>query len=230
MSHDFRLVNFDTDSIMVCKKDGSEFSEEERDNLLMELNSLFPAKIHWEDDGYYPNVYIARTKNYLLYDGEKVKIKGSALKATTKEKALQEFIKRMAEHILFGGTDCVAIYDEYVKEAMNVRDITRWVSKKTVTDKVLKSDRRNESNVRDALEGSEYVEGDKVYMYYREDGTLQLVERFDGEYDKLRLLKKLFDTSKVFETVLPEGTFINYSLKRSQGLLSSLLTGSASSS
>lgn len=224
MTHSFKLVNYDTDSIMVCKQDGSPYSDEERASLLTELNSIFPPKIRWEDDGYYDTCAVLRVKNYVLREGDKVKIKGSALKATTKEKALQEMIKRLLNSVIYNRTDYREIYEEYVKEAARVTDITRWVSKKTVTDKVLKGDRTNEVKVREALEGSEYVEGDKVYMYFRADGSLRLAEHFDGEYDQTRLLKKIHDTSKVFSTILPEGTFVNYSLKRAQKALDELLT------
>lgn len=232
MAHDFKLVNFDTDSIMVCKQNGSPFTEAEREALLVDLNSIFPPGIRWEDDGYYEKVIVVKAKNYLLHDPhaekpeKRITIKGSALKATTKEKALQEFIRRILDSMVFGKEDPGTIYLEYVREAMNIQDINRWASKKTVSEKVLKSDRTNEVRVRDAIQGAEYSQGDKVYVYFKADGTLQLAERFDGEYDKLRLLKKLHDTSKVFNTVLPKETFPNYSLKRAKATLEELLTNS----
>ena len=48
--HDFLLVNADTDSISVCKKDMSPFSKEEQKKLLEELNNQFPEHIKFEED------------------------------------------------------------------------------------------------------------------------------------------------------------------------------------
>ena len=52
MSHDFKICNFDSDSIMYCKKDMSPFSKEERDFLLKDLNKLYPEFIVFEEEGY----------------------------------------------------------------------------------------------------------------------------------------------------------------------------------
>lgn len=95
------LVNCDTDSIMVAKPDQSPFSEEERTKLLSELNSLFPAKINWTDDGYFSRSIIFRTKNYVLQTPEgKIKTKGSAVKAPAKEVAIKEFIQETIKCLL----------------------------------------------------------------------------------------------------------------------------------
>lgn len=116
----------------------------------------------------------------------------------------------------------ISIYSEYVKEIKNVTDIKRWASKKTVTSKVLTSERTNELNVKNALEGTDYAEGDKVYMYYDINDKLKLVEQFNNDYSKVRLLKKLFETSKLFDTILDKSLFVNYSLKRNNKALEEL--------
>lgn len=220
----FKLVNADTDSITVCKQDGRPFSEEEQDSLLKELNSLFPKKISWEDDGYYRKVVVCRAKNYITQtqDG-KVKIKGSALKATGKSPAMKEFINRIIQSILDDKNDYQQIYLQYVKEAKSVTDIKRWASRKTISDKTLNSERKNETIIKDAIEDTEYVEGDKVYVYYKDKDTLELVENFDGNYLLDKFVKNAYDTSKVFENVLNcEELFINYSLKKNKVLLEQL--------
>jgi DNA polymerase I len=215
------LVNADTDSISYAKSDNSAFTETELDNDLVDINSRYPSRIRWEDDGYYSCVIVVKAKNYILQtpDG-KVKMKGSALKATTKEPALREFINRMIKLMLEGGTTYKEVYWEYVQEILNVKDIRRWVSRKTISDKVLDPQRTNEQKIKDIIDNTEYVEGDRVYVYFKDDGSLGLAENFDGNYSKPKLLKKLFDTSTVFSTVLPvKELFINYSLVRNYKLL-----------
>jgi hypothetical protein len=218
--HDFQLVNCDTDSIMINKGDSSFFTKEERIALLNEINSLFPDMIRWEDDGYFQKVIVLRAKNYImkLEDGQ-IKYKGSAVKATTKEPRLQQFIKDVIDSMLEGRNDYIEIYNKYVKEIINVTDIKPWASKKTITSNVLNGTRTNETNVKEAIEGTDYAEGDKIYAFYDDQDKLTLVENFKGLYNKSRLFKKLYNTSELFENVLSEGTFINYSLVRSRKLL-----------
>lgn len=221
--HNFELVNADTDSITITKPDGGEFTELERENLLKELNSLFPDKIHWEDDGYYETIIVSKAKNYVLWDGKKLKIKGSSLKDPKKELALQEFIQRIIQTIIDKKYDYLNIYEEYVKEIAKVTDIKRWVSKKTITSNVLEGERLNETKVLDAIAGSEYREGDKIYVYYDKEDKLKLVEHFDGNYRIDRLLKKLWSTAIIFENIVDKSIFLNYSLKRNQKLLLELI-------
>lgn len=224
--NNYTLVNCDTDSVSICRADQEFISEEEREDILNKINALFPDKISWEDDGFYPTFVVVKAKNYILWDGKKLKFKGSAIKATTKEPALQEFIKSTIQ-IILDNRDMVDIhvkvqelYQQYVLEIMNVTEIKRWASKKTITDKILKNERTNELKIRNAIEGTDYVEGDKIFVYYKEDGTLNLVEKFNNDHDKSNLLKKLYKTAETFETILPvPELFPNFSLKKNQKML-----------
>jgi hypothetical protein len=111
------------------------------------------------------------------------------------------------------------LYEKYVKEILNITDIKRYCSKKTVTQNVLTGTRLNEIKVKEAIEGSEYKEGDRVWLYYDQDENLKLVEDFDGRYDVKRLLGKLYKTALIFENVVDKSIFVNYSLKRNEKLL-----------
>lgn len=223
MSHDFKIVNADTDSISFCKADFSFIPVEERNTLIKEINDLSPEFMIWADDGYYKKVVVVKAKNYVLQDesGE-IKIKGSALKAPQKEKALQEFIRAIIDAMLEDRTNYTEIYHKYVSEIMDIRDINRWASRKTITSKTLESERTNEAKVRDAIAGTEYVEGNRAYFYFKSDNTLCLAERFDGDYSREKLLKKLYDTAKIFSRVIPTDHFPNYSLKRNKERLNEL--------
>ena len=90
----------DTDSISFCKPDHSPFTEEEQQNLLNELNSLYPEKIKWDHDGIYDVVVIVRAKNYILKKDGKVIKKGSALKSSKTEPKMKEFINEIIEVLL----------------------------------------------------------------------------------------------------------------------------------
>jgi len=222
----FKLVNGDTDSIMFCRKDGSSFTEIDRHRLLDSINSQTDVNIVWTDDRYYSDVIIVKSKNYLLKDAEtgKVTIKGSALLASMKEPALRQFIKDILYALLEDhNADISTIYLSYVRSinAIGDEEIGRWASKKTITKAVLTSPRTNESRVRDAIKRAEVTlqEGDKIYTFFKDDETIELVSQFDGTYDKSRLYEKLFKTVKVFETILDIKKFPNFKLKKNEGLL-----------
>jgi DNA polymerase elongation subunit (family B) len=213
----YLIPNADTDSISYTKYDQSEITKEEKEENLQEVNALFPEKIKWEDDGYYLNVIIMRAKNYVLFDGKKVKIKGSALKATGKSAAMKEMINTMIQSILDDKHDFQDIYLKYIKEAKSVTDMKRWAARKTISDKTLNSERTNEVRIKNALEGSEHVEGDRIWVYNKTPTELALVENFDGIYDLTKLVKSVYDTSRVFENILDcDNLFKNYSLKKNK--------------
>jgi len=219
----FIIVNADTDSISFTKSDQSEFTEEQKDNLLKELNSLYPSTIRFEDDGLYKCVIVFKAKNYVLYDGNKIKTKGSAIKATTKEPALREFINKIITDIIDGRNDHDSVYKTYVKEAMSITDIKRWVSRKTISEKTLNPQRTNEQKIFDIIQNNNISEGDRIYCFFKPDGSLALAENFNGDYDKDKMLEKLFKTSEIFDSVLPQGIFLNYKLKRNKKALEELM-------
>jgi len=227
-AHDFHIVNADTDSISFSEREGTGFSVQQRADYLKELNSLFPERIRFEDDGYYDTVIVAAGKNYALFKDGKVKYKGSALKATTREPALKEFIHKVINQIAeyFGSsTDCLdailqETYESFVHEIQNITDIRRWVTRKTITEKVINAKRTNEQKVKDAIAGTEYVEGDRAYFYFASDGSLRLAENFDGDYDRDKLFEKLYKTACIFDTIINvKKLFPNYKLKKNKRLL-----------
>lgn len=223
--YNFQFILSDTDSVMFCKPDGSEFSQEEIDRLVGEINSRLAEQLNFECKGQYKRVLIAKAKNYALYDptapeNEKLEIKGSGLKATTKEKNLRDIIKFIVESFLYIDDEQERIatilekYHKTVDEIMNIQDISGWCSKKTITSKVLNPERSNELNILNAIGNKPVQEGDKIYVFYKNDKELALGENFKGEYSKTKLLEKLYKTVKIFEKVLDISLFPNYSLKR----------------
>jgi len=222
--YNFIIGPTDTDSISFCKQTMEPFNKEELDKLLKEINEISPEMMIWEDDGYYKTVITLAAKNYVLekYDGS-ITYKGNSIKAPMKEIALAEFIKRIIKEILDETNRFVDVYHEYVKEILNIKDVTRWSSKKTITPSVMNPKRTNEQKIKDAIQGTEYVEGDKIRVFFKSDESLCLVERFDGDFHMKKMLEKLYDTAQIFKYVLVvEDLFLNYGLKKNQKLLEEL--------
>ena len=229
MKYNFILGPVDTDSVSICKPDMSPFTEEEQEALINEINSIMPEKIKYAHDGYFKICVAIRAKNYILYDGKKITVKGSSLKASAKCHALKEMINEIIDLLCFEENEqvrnqkLVDLYNKYCKEVKNVTDISRWSARRTISAKTLESTRSNETKIKDAIAGTNYVEGDRIRVFYKPDDSLCLVENFNGEYNKTRLLENIYDTTCVFETVLPvKELFVKYALKKNQKLLEEL--------
>lgn len=178
-SYNFIVGPCDTDSISFTKADMSPFTQEEQDYLLAEINELSPEFMEWEDDGYYLTCITLRAKNYILWDGKKKTVKGSAFKTSSKEIAMKELMQDMVDTIIAGKENTlVDVYHKYVKEALNVQDIHRWSAKKSLSKAVLECEgykeqdildkkvRRNETVIWDAVKNeADLQEGNKVYLY-----------------------------------------------------------------
>lgn len=223
--HNFIISCCDTDSVTFSKPDFSAFSKEEVDNLLGEINSLMPKHIKLDLEEVYKKIIVFRAKNYvLLSNNGKIKFKGSAVKAPAKEQAIREFVIQTIDAILQDKTNFTEIYTKFVLEIIQPKiDINRFSTRKTLTAKTYESERANESKIIAAIENTEYVEGNRIWVYFTREGALKLAERYNGDHDPQVLLKKLYMTSKLFDTVLPtKDLYLNYSLKRNQKLLESL--------
>ena len=232
-SKEFQIVNVDTDSFsyttgskltVITEKQAARRKCETRDEFqehIDEINSLFKDGIVWEDDGYFQKFIVVKAKNYILYDGKTVKIKGQALKGTGKEKALTDFVNNVIMLLLKNKRD--HIFSEYINVANEIKngfdDIDSWSMKKTVTKAVLNPERKQEQKVFDCIQKIHYQEGDKVYVYVKDKETLCLKNDFDGEYDKETYYGKLHDTVSIFKTLFDPTLFPNYKLGRNKNVV-----------
>lgn len=229
---EFQIINVDTDAfsyttgaklVTITEKQAKSRGCEVRDEFqehITEINSLFKDGIIWEDDGYFQKFIVVKAKNYILFDGKKVKIKGQALKGTGKEKALTDFMNNVIMLMLKSKRD--HIFEEYRNVALSIKndwDINEWCMKKTVTKAVLNPERTQEQKVLDAIQDIHYQEGDKIYLYVKNKDTLCLKDNFDGEYFKEAYYNKLFNTLSIFETLLDPTLFPNYKLVKNKNLL-----------
>lgn len=227
-THNFTIVGGDTDSIMFCKPDMVAFSEEEQEHLLEEINNLLPQEITFANDGMFPKVLYLKAKNYIMIDKNgKRKIKGSAFKSSTLEPRLKillnDFIDALFDQLDGKDINLLEIYHRYIKEASNITDITPWAKKVTLSATTYKSERKNETNIIDAIQGTEYVEGDKVRIYTKADGTLKLADKFDGDYNRHKYYEKIYKTVLRFSTVIDTSIFKNFKNKGNAKLLEEVL-------
>lgn len=215
--NNFIISNCDTDSISFSKPDGSPFSEEEQKSLLKDLNSHFPEKISWEHDGIYDKVIILKAKNYILYQNSKIKKKGSSLKSSKTEVGLKDFMSEIINCLVFDKTsELPSVYNRYVREVFNVKDISRWSGKRTITDAVLHSERTNETKILAAVANIKVQMGDKYYMYFALDKSLKIQENWSmlaPDHDPEVLLAKLYKTLLIFQNVIDIKLFPKYYLK-----------------
>lgn len=248
----YRLTAVDTDSIKFCREDGKPMSQEEMNNIIKKLNDETPEKILLEEDGYYDNFLVIKSKNYVTYKAKKNKIThhGSSVTDQKKEPALKEFIFAAIDNIMFQGSKNLQdIYHKYVIEAMNIKDISRWVVKKTVTEKLYDSDRANETKVIDAINDAniDVNMGDKVWVYsaiegekqaivkgepffYKKTGLpkmipnkiLKIQEQWTQDEDKLHYVSRVYKTLMILENLLDKEQFIDYSNKSNKKLLEKL--------
>lgn len=222
--NDFILSNADTDSIAFRKADGSFISNEERQKLLNELNSIFPDKIRFADDGYFTHFVVLAAKNYIMRsESGKIKLKGSSIKSSTLEPIFKQMIQEFISALLADRTDFLEIYHKYVKMSQSIVDIKPWCSKKTLSATTYASTRENEAKIIRAINGTDYVEGDKVFVFYDENEELVLAENFKGSYNKEKFLEKLYKTLDRFSNVIDLESFLNYKLKKNKAALEELL-------
>lgn len=197
-SKEYEVCNADTDSISFIPTNGITMGD-----CLQELNSLTHEKIVWDDDGIYDAVIVVKAKNYLLKRGDKITIKGSALKASMKETALRDFLADGLNLLVEKDfEELEAMYMDYVDHIKYLKDITPWAFKKTVTESVLTQSTKAQEKVFAAIQGVHYQEGDKFRMFFKSDDELCLVDKFDGTYCADRLYEKLFKTLSIFEPIL----------------------------
>lgn len=249
-THNFVIVNADTDSISFRKQNGEEFTKEEMDNLITEINNILPELIEYEDDGYFDKVVVVKAKNYVLREKgkDKIKYKGSSLTDSKKEPALIEMLREVIEQsLIHEKADYLDIYNKYLKEILDIQDIHRWAVKKSITEKLFSSDRANETKVVDALNGKPVQVGDKVFLYNDIEGlipevkkgqvtilkktgqpkmienkVLKLVEDFEGTYDKFHYVKRIYDTMNILQNVIDMDRLPKYHLKSNHKKLDEL--------
>jgi len=88
------LLEADTDGIYLVAPSAADFAQPE--TLLAKVAEGLPAGIELEYDGCYSAMFCYKAKNYALYDGQKVILRGSALRS----RGTEPFLKKLSTHLI----------------------------------------------------------------------------------------------------------------------------------
>jgi DNA polymerase elongation subunit (family B) len=94
--HGCTILEADTDGIYLS----SEEFFAQPDALLAKVGDMLPAGIELEFDGRYAAMFCYKAKNYALYDGAKLVIRGSALRSRGIEPFLKKISDRLIRHLV----------------------------------------------------------------------------------------------------------------------------------
>ena len=94
--HECVILEADTDGIYLSAE--KYFSEPER--LLTLVAPTLPPGIELEYDGRYASMFCYKAKNYALYDGKKVTLRGSALRSRGIEPYLKKLSRQLLRHLV----------------------------------------------------------------------------------------------------------------------------------
>ncbi len=86
------ILEADTDGIYLS----SETYFDAPEHLLARAATVLPAGIELEYDGRYVSMFCYKAKNYALYDGERVTLKGSALRS----RGIEPYLKRLSDQLI----------------------------------------------------------------------------------------------------------------------------------
>lgn len=108
--HGCTILEADTDGIYLS----SEKYFANPDALLALVAPILPAGIELEHDGRYEAMFCYKAKNYALYDGKKITLKGSALRS----RGIEPYLKKLSDQLikfLLGATkdSPVALIEDY---------------------------------------------------------------------------------------------------------------------
>jgi DNA polymerase elongation subunit (family B) len=98
--HGCTILEADTDGIYLS----SERYFEKPDELLALVAPILPPGIELEFDGRYTAMFCYKAKNYALYDGNKITLRGSALRS----RGIEPYLKRLTDqliHFLVGASN-----------------------------------------------------------------------------------------------------------------------------
>ncbi|MDQ8186664.1 DNA polymerase domain-containing protein [Pelagicoccus sp. SDUM812002] len=210
----------DTDGIYVSA--GKYFDDEAR--LLAKAQEILPEGIELEYDGKYVSMFCYKAKNYALYDGEKVTIRGSGLRSRGMEPFLKDLTWKLI-YSLLGATK-----EDPVRVALDVE--TRIKDQELPVEEIAKSEvlsqspeaykkkmetvgkpRRASAEVALKMEKAVGM-GDRVSYFIQPKKTGQSsdwqraypVAGYDKEerpYDPVYYVKKLNDWRKRYATFCP---------------------------
>jgi DNA polymerase elongation subunit (family B) len=104
------ILEADTDGIYLSSE--ADFADPEK--LLAKVAPTLPGGIELEFDGRYQAMFCYKAKNYALYDGKKITLRGSALRSRGIEPFLKELSDRLIRFLLGASADSpLKLLEEY---------------------------------------------------------------------------------------------------------------------
>jgi DNA polymerase, archaea type len=114
-------------TILEADTDGIYLSSEKHytapEQLLEKVEHILPAGIELEHDGSYEAMWCYKAKNYALRDGDRVVLKGSALRSRGIEPFLKKLTRHLIRHLLGLETDSPRARLEELRRAIAAREL-----------------------------------------------------------------------------------------------------------
>ncbi len=111
--HGCMILEADTDGIYLS----SEKYFEQPETLLALVAPILPAGIELEYDGRYTAMFCYKAKNYALYDGKKLTLRGSALRSRGMEPYLKKLSNQLIRFLVGATPDSpIVLLDDYRKK------------------------------------------------------------------------------------------------------------------
>lgn len=211
----------DTDGIYV---EANEYFENPN-ALLKQAQSVLPDGIELEYDGRYEKMFCYKSKNYALYDGEKVIIRGSAMRSRGVEPFLRDLTQKLIRFLLGAAAEnpvelARAIEEEIEAGHFPVEQLAKSEilsqNPEAYRKKIEAGGKPRRASAEVALRLNDKARmGDRVsyYILPKEKGQTadwqraNPLEHFDAEsapYDSKYYVKKLNDWRKRYAPFLPE--------------------------
>lgn len=201
-SKDFVIINADTDSISFCKKDETEITKQDIQNILGEFKNEFIEGINWEIEEYYRKIVSFKSKNYIFLNNEnKLVKKGSLFSEKGKEPGIVELENNLIR-ILFNSEN---VYSEFLLQYMDIlksikpNNIEKWAIKKKITDKTFNS---KNDNIKKLIKENNLKVGDEINYFYLDNNKIELIDKFKGEFSKKKILNKINKSLLKFEEIV----------------------------
>jgi DNA polymerase, archaea type len=116
-SHGCTILEADTDGIYLS----SEQYYENPEALLALVAPILPPGIELEYDGRYAAMFCYKAKNYALYDGKKITLRGSALRSRGTEPYLKKLTDQLIQFLLGASSDSpLGVLEEYRKKLVKL--------------------------------------------------------------------------------------------------------------
>ena len=117
--HGCTILEADTDGIYLS----SEQYFESPEVLLGLVAPILPAGIELEHDGCYAAMWCYKAKNYALYDGKKVTLRGSALRSRGMEPFLKKLSDRLINYLVGASPESPVPLVEDYRRRLQTRDV-----------------------------------------------------------------------------------------------------------